>query len=36
MSAVSVVVDTNSTTGLCRLGVVLRFLVQDSDVSHFQ
>ncbi len=38
MSAVSIVdeylVDTNSTSGLSRVGVVFRFLVQDSDFSQ--
>jgi hypothetical protein len=38
LAAVSVVdeylVDTNSTTGLSRVGVVFRFLVQDSDFSQ--
>jgi hypothetical protein len=38
VSAVSIVdeylVDTNSTTGLSRVGVVFRFLVQDSDFSQ--
>jgi hypothetical protein len=38
VSAVSVVdeylVDTNSTTGLSRIAVTFRFLVQDSDFSQ--
>ncbi len=38
MSAVSIVdeylIDTNSTSGLSRVGVVFRFLVQDSDFSQ--
>jgi hypothetical protein len=40
MCSVSIVdkylVDTNSTSsGLSRVGVVFRFLVQDKDFSHF-